>query len=316
MKTLGITLMVLSIPLLLNPPAIAMARAPVYKMLESEYAPTVSVTLVDDSDPKMAILDLGFSNPTDNLVQLTGLYFSSKAEVDSASKDAYYDASYFNFWDTSYFASYSSAIRLAPQSNHLHRRLAIRKPGATLSSSDHEPNTYEAIKSGETLISAFSGIVFKTVAYKRGIDYSHISGDLYSADYYADTNQTTLNFIASTTSFGTESLDYNELFFDFTFAGAEYQTSNNLSNEKGRPWVSGLHYKEEFANINVALYKRGETLQDTSIRLSDSSSQDSFLNAVPYILFGGLVLFALALIAGLIILGIWINKKRQGKNPS
>jgi hypothetical protein len=316
MKNLGLTLMILSIPLLLNPPAIAMARAPVYKTMETEYAPTVSVTLADDSDPKMAILDLGFSNPTDNLIRLTGLYFSSKAEVDSASKDAYYGSSYINFWDTSYFASYSSAIYLAPQSNHLHRRLAIRKPAATLSSSDHEPSTYEAIKNGETLISVFSGIVYKTTTYKRDIDYSRISGDIYSADYYADTNQTILSFTASTTSIRTESLDYNELFFDFTFAGAEYQTSGSYSDKNDRPWVSGLHYKEEFTNINVALYKRGDTLQDTSINLTESSSQDFYLNAIPYIVIGGLVLFALALIAGLIVLGIWINKKRQGKNPS
>ena len=316
MKTLSMTLAVLSIPLLLNPPAIAMARAPMYKAMEAEYAPTVSVTLVDDSDPKMAILDLGLSNPTDNLIRLKGLYFSSKAEVDSASKDAYLDTSYINFWDTYYFASYSSAIYLAPQSNYLHRRLAIRKPAAALSSSDHEPGTYEAIKNGETLISAFSGIVSKATTYKEGIDYSHINGDLYSANYYADTNQTKLSFTTSTTDFGAELPDYNELFFDFTFAGNEYHVSDSYLDENDRPWVSGLHYKAEFTNISVALYKRGDTLQDTSINLTKPSSQDSYLNAIPYVVIGGLALFALALIAGLIVLGVWISKKRRGKNPS
>lgn len=316
MKTFSITLAVLSLPLLLNPPTIAMARPPVYKAMEAEYVPTLSVSLADDSDPQMAILDLGLSNPTENFIQLNAFYFCSKSEVDVASKDAYYSASYLNFWQTYYFASYTGAMALAPKSNHLHRRVAIRKPAAALSSSDHEPNTYLAIKNGETLLSAFSGVVSKAVTYQKDVDYPGLSAYLSSTNYYADTNQTKLSFTAYTNATELKSIDFNKRFFNFTFAGAQYQASDDYSDENDLPWVSGLHYKEEFSKIDVALYKKGDAIQDTAVNLTQAGSSDYFLSALPYIFVGGLTLFALALIAGLIVLSVWVKKKRRTKNPS
>jgi hypothetical protein len=317
MKNLALGLAVSSLALSLVPSSPAMARAPVYKAMESELAPTLSVSLVDDSDPKMAILDLGLSNPTDNFLTLKTVYFSSKAEVDTASKDAYYDASYINFWDTYYYPKYTNTIYLAPQSSHLHRRLAIRKPAAALSMGDHEPNTYKAIKSGEALVSAFSGVVSKAVTLKNGVDYSQVTGELYATNYSADTNQTRLTFYANYNGSSPRTLDANEQFFQFTFAGVTYQNKDAYTDEDDRPWVNGLHYQEEFTNISVAYYKKGETLQDTSVNLTESSSQDGVLNALPYIVIGGLALLALGLIAGLIVLGVWLRKKRRrGTNPS
>ena len=62
------------------------AMPPVYKGLTADYAPTLKVDLVDDSDSQYAIVNVLLSNTTDNLVRLRQVYFCGKSELENFEK--------------------------------------------------------------------------------------------------------------------------------------------------------------------------------------------------------------------------------------
>jgi hypothetical protein len=301
---------------LLSPNVLCSATAPLYGVITKDLVPTASVKIIDDSLKDLAIVEVSLSNPTDNLIALTGLYFADSATITAAEASAtasYTSPVYTYYWSGNHVAKYQSNMYLAPHSNYLPRRTTIHKTKGDYY--EIQASTYSALKNGGELKYAFSGIVYSAKTYTPQVDYT--VGDVYpDTSYNADTNHTEVVFGAYSQ---TLNVDYDSWFASFSFAGISYQHSQYGSGnvEDNKAWVDGYHESSEFTNLSVALYQQKETLFSSEKDINPThTGQRSFLDYLPYIVFGFLGLILLSLVAGLIVLGVWLDKKKKHSNAA
>jgi len=305
MKTLALSLALSSVAMFIAPITPEPAMPPVYKGLTADYAPTLKVDLVDDSDSQYAIVNVLLSNTTDNLVRLRQVYFCGKSELENFEKQNNdFDPAYLGSWETGTFPVYDHSLYLAPNSTYPLRRMIIRKTASY--ASDHHPATCLAIKNNEALVAAYSGEVYAAKSYVRGKDYSAPLAYVTSAVYDADKNQTKIEIQGGHVNQG--EVDYDTTFYRYTLDGVQYGAPYYSAYDDDHvPWVSGLRHIDDFKNPEVNLYKKGALLQDTKTNYRVNTSPVDYS---PYVFIGGLILFAIGLIAGLIVLAVWVNKKK------
>jgi hypothetical protein len=311
MKTLALSLAFSSAAMLIAPIAPQPAMPPVYKVLTDEYAPTLKVDLVDDADSQYAIVNLLLSNNTDNLVRLRQVYFCGKTELENIKKqNNNFDPAFLGSWETGAFPVYDHSLYLAPKSTYPLRRLIIRKTMDL--ASDHQPATYLAVKNSEAIVAAYSGEVYAAKNYVRGKDYTAPLAYVTSAIYDADKNQTKIEIQGGHVN--QEEVDYDTTFYRYTLDGAQYGAPYfSAYDDDNVPWVSGLHHIDDFKSPEVSLYKKGALLQDTTTNYRVNNTPADYS---PYVFIGGLALFAIGLIAGLIVLAVWVNKKKHQPNKA
>jgi hypothetical protein len=311
MKTLAFSLALSSAAMLIAPITPKPALPPVYKVLTAEYVPTLKVDLVDDTDSQYAVVSVLLSNTTDNLVRVRQVYFCGKSELENFEKqNSYFDPASLNSWETGTFPAYDHSLYLAPKSTYPLRRMIIRKSKDY--ASDHHPATYLAVKNGEALVAAYSGEVYAAKSYVRGKDYTASLAYVTVASYDADKNQTKI--VIDGGRVNGDAVDFDTTFYRYTFAGAEYESPYYSGyDEDNVPWVNGLHHIDDFKNPEINLYKKGSVLQDTTTNYRVNTAAVDYS---PYIFIGGLALLALGLVAGLIILAVWVNKKKHQPNKA
>jgi hypothetical protein len=294
---------------LLLPYALCSATAPLYQVIPTEYAPTLSAKIVDDSYSDIAIVEFSLTNSSDNLLAITNVFFGASSVVgdpDDPSTE-YSSPRYTSYWRGTEIVNYQRNMLLAPQSRYLLCRTTISKTGS--SDSSHY-QTYEAIKNGRSLTAAFSGEVFSSTIYKAHVDYTFDLPTVMTS-YSAETNQTFLRFW--TYNFDSKGISYDDKFFSFTYGGFSYSATDNYSSyDDGKPFVSGYHVQEDFTLTSVHLYSKKEMLFDGTKDVNPSHVKGwTFSDYVPYIIFGLLAVIVIALVIGLIILKVWLGKKKK-----
>src|SRR5574344_211996 len=294
----------------LLPLSLSNSPMPIYLVISENYAPTASIALYDDTSADLAVVELKLSNPTENLIALSGVYFvddeafprvQSSSSVNASSSANSSSPSELYRWQG--YPQYQKKMYLAPKSDYLPRYVTLRKTNPTY---NREAETYAAIKAGKTIDIAFAGTVFATASRDRN-SYLY-SGVSLTADYSADTDQTFLEFACN--KLETNSLSFNTVFYTFDYKGTSYQTHQNVDYEETyKTWVKGHHTATEFASHGIALYDRGNTLFSSSV--NSRPYQDNYANSTwnwlyPLLLSIFLVL-GVGLLAGLIVLLVWIS---------
>lgn len=301
----------------LLPLSVSNSPAPIYFVISSDYAPTASVRLSDDTSEDLAILELDIWNPTDHLIALNSIYFVDSEIIGSASSNSSALSSASSSetprelyrWEN--YPHYQKRMYLAPKSHHLPRYVSIHKTNVYYGSKDAE--TYAAIKAGKSLSFAFDGTVFAT----ETIDENHYfySAVTLATTYNPDADQTSLEFDVGTVR--PTSIDYNTRFFSFDFKGESFQTYQGSDYEEtDKTWTKGNHATTEFTNRGLALYRQGDTLFATSKNQSSYYHYSgSMLWSWLYPVLGGFfILTGIAIVVGLIILLVWISKKKKQKS--
>jgi hypothetical protein len=312
-KSRRLVLCVLS--LILLPFGLSDSPAPVYPAITSPYAPTASYRLVDDSAPDLAVVEISLSNPTKNLIALARVFFGPQSDVQSNSSASYgMGSAYLDYWTSQSYPEYMSKILLAPESNYLARRTSIHKSAGL----DYakEALTYQALKNGSPLVSAFDGEVYAATTYEAGVDFFSSAPSL-AVSYDADDDKTLLYFQAGD-SFSAPKIKYDERFYSFSYAAADYEAAyGNSEDAATTPWVKGNHAKEEFSNLGISLYKKGETLFATDNYTNNFSLSLGLSDIIRIVMIGVLSFVGLSLLAGLIVLLVWLGrKKKQNRTPT
>jgi hypothetical protein len=307
-KSLALSLATLG---LLLPFSLSNSPAPVYLAISGDYLPSASLCLVDDSSDK-AIVRLDLSNPTDNLIALNQVYFGDLATVakDDTSAD-HYGTGWLAYWYD--FPSYDKAVFLAPNSAYPSRYLSLRKE--VESGHEKETQVYETLKSGGDLRFAFAGTVYSATTFAPQVDYTY-AGTGVSASYDADSDQTLLSFEVN--SFESQGITYNSWFYSFDYDGHRYQAPWESSyDSSSKPFLKGNHATSEITNPGVNLYLRKDVLftSDKNIRYTGFSW--NALGLLSFLLTGSFILVGVGLLVALIILLVWLlRKKKQNNKPA
>ena len=294
---------------LLLPYALCSATAPLYLVMPTEYAPTLSAKIVDDSYSDIAIVEFSLTNSSDNLLAITNVFFGASSAVGNPDdpSTAYDSPRYTTYWRRMDIPDYQRNMFLAPQSRYLLCRTTISKIG---SSDSAHYQTYEALKNGKPLTAVFAGSVYSSLTYQPQVDFTYDLPKI-STTYSPETNQSSLEFW--TYNFDSKGVAYDGMFFSFDFNGMKYSATDRLSSyDDGKPWVSGYHSSEEFTSVGVNLYSKKETLFAGGTDVNPSHTKSwTFSDYLPYIIFGMLGIIVVALIIGLIILKVWLGKKKK-----
>lgn len=85
---------------LLLPYALCSATAPLYLVMPTEYAPTLSAKIVDDSYSDIAIVEFSLTNSSDNLLAITNVFFGASSAVGNPDdpSTAYDSPRYTTYW--------------------------------------------------------------------------------------------------------------------------------------------------------------------------------------------------------------------------